>query len=551
VSVEFEPVRLGRRRRRLDPVAIGAVTVAIALGAAVLKPWDATGSTSGSLGEASSAPVASGGLTGPHATATAAMPGGNEASAASALTWAQVESVLHRHEAWGVRAIVIEPSAGGGPSANRRFAERWLAVSPGDGDAVRAAQLDPSDRSVIALGVTFPPEQTPLDVRIWRLGAGGLEWVDTEALDSVPSGGAFLYFRPGGDAGQPRSLSAGTYRIDVLVGGSIRRVEVTIPDRFANVPGAAERPSLRDNGPLGDPAEAALPDLPIGLFATVAGTALPLPADEGPPLDEAAAWLNVDPGTRREPRSFVAAAFLSRATGLGVMLPPGSVVQSAALERLAPGPLPGVPARVEVPGQSTALTAHVLFGAPDGRAWTPGVYRISVVWADADGLHDKSWHAELRPSPVREQPRLLAAARAWARYAGATGVILGTAEPLEGGPASSVIRLLRLRPDVDPAYPAETGIGCGATAIEGSPGILGFAYPADHYASTARATLLFPFPRGEDRVVMSAAFGVPGLILVAPARNPVLATAAYRFTIGDPGSARTYSLCLGQAQSND
>jgi hypothetical protein len=233
------------------------------------------------------------------------------------------------------------------------------------------------------------------------------------------------------------------------------------------------------------------------------------------------------------------------------MLPPRSVVQSATMERLSPEPLPGEPARVDEAAPNGTSTSHVLFRAPGGLAWTPGIYRLSVVWADDDGLHDRSWHAELRPGPVRELPRLLASARGWARYAGATGVILGTAEPLEGGPRSSAIRLLRLRSETEPSYPARTGVGCGGTVIDGRPGILGFAYPADHYASMADARILRPFLRRANVVLLTAAFGVRGLILVAPARYPTLPESTYRFTVGDGGDAQTYTVCLGMAAFDD
>jgi hypothetical protein len=144
----------------------------------------------------------------------------------------------------------------------------------------------------------------------------------------------------------------------------------------------------------------------------------------------------------------------------------------------------------------------------------------------------------------------LSAARSWARFAGADGVILGMAEPLVGGPRSAVIRLVRLRPD-DAVYPVASGIGCGGTVIDGNPGILGFAYPDDHYASTASARILRPFLRRGDQVVMTAAFGLRGLILVAPARRPIVTPGTYRFTIGSSEEARDYVLCLGMETFDD
>ena len=548
MSVEFEPVKLGQRRRRLDPAALGVIVVAIAIGLAVFKPWGAAGDAgAGRIAELAQASTVPSDLTGPHATASIVLPRVIQATTGGTGTWAEMEPVIYRHEAWGVRAIVILPRAIDTPlGSKRRLAERWF---PLDVDAPKTvtAQVDPTDLSIIALGLTFPPAHTPLDVRIWRATTSGLDWIDTAPVDTVPSGGAFLYIRPGFAEGGVRTWGAGTYRIDALVDGGIRRFAMTIPDRFSNVPPLPDRPSLRDQGALPDPADAVLPDTPLGLFATVDGAGLPLGGVEGPSLDVAGAWLDVDPGTGRSPRSFVATQDLPRATGLGVLLPPDSVVQAASFERLAPEPLPVEPERVG--GLGTAAP-FVLYRAPTGGTWTPGVYRISVVWADVDGLHDRSWHVELRPGPIRSEPRLLAAARSWARYAGSNGVILGTTEPLEGALGSVAIQLAPIRP-ADASYPAATGVGCGGTVIDRSPGILGFAYPADRYRSVVTARILRPFLRRDDQVLLTATFGVPGLILAAPGRMPTLPAATYEFTVGSGTTAIAYNLCLGMQAFDD
>ena len=47
MSVEFDPVRIGSRRRRLDPLAVGAALVVVALAVAVVKPWESTGKVGG------------------------------------------------------------------------------------------------------------------------------------------------------------------------------------------------------------------------------------------------------------------------------------------------------------------------------------------------------------------------------------------------------------------------------------------------------------------------------------------------------------------------
>lgn len=548
MSVEFEPVRLGRRGPRIDPVAVGAIAVLIALGVAVIKPWAGSGPASGVVVEVSSSPTASSRPTESRATAEVALPRIIQARPASRLTWAAVEPVVRRHETWGIRAMVVKPPVDDGPAPSR-LTERWIAVTPSDADLVPTAQLDPSDRSIVALGITFPPSRTPLDVRFWRATRAGLEWVETEFLDPVPSGGAFLFARPIGGAGQPQPWLAGTYRIDVLEGGSIRRLELTIPDRFFNVPEAPERPSLRDTGPFVPPSKAPLSDLPVGLFATSGGVAVPLASEPGAALDEARAWLNLDPGTRRTPRSFVASAYLPGATGLGVALPTGSRVTTAVLERLAPEALTGQPDRVD-PGADGAASSLVLFRAPNGGPWTPGVYRLSLAWTDFNGRQEGSWHVELLPGQPRQPGPLLVAARAWVRYAGATGVILGTAEPLEGGPRDSRIRLVRLRPE-GADYPAQSGVGCGGTVIAGRPAILGLGYPADTYETRVSARIRRPFLRSQEVVLMTAAFGVPGLVLVAPARSRDIHDATYEFVVGEAPHSTTYVLCHGMETFDD
>lgn len=550
MSVEFEPIRLGRRGRRLDPIALAAVAVVIGLLVAVLKPWGAgepAVPSAVAAADASPAAAASSDLSGPRATAIVAIPRVIQARAASGLTWDAVDSAVRRHETWGVRAIVVDRSRPDTPIGERsRLVEAWFPVALDDG-TTPSVQVDPGGRSIVALGVTFPPEHTPLDVRIWRATANGLDWVDMRPIDNVPSEGAFLYVRTGSAAGS-QPWGSGAYRVDMLVDGTVRRFEIGVPDRFANVPDPP-RPNLRDLGPLFDP-EPARPDVPVGLFATVDGVAIALPASEGKPLDEAGAWLGLDAGTGRPPRSFVASAYLPRATRLGVMLAPRSVVMSAKLERLAPEPLSSTDAVIDHTPQEGAPSSSVMFRAPTGTVWTPGTYRLTVTWADFEGLHKESWHAELRPGPVRELPSLLAAARGWARYAGTSGVILGTAEPLGTGSTSSPIREIELRP-ATAGYPASTGVGCGGTVIEESPGILGFAYPPDRGAAVVNARIERPFLRRDDQVLMTAHPGVPGLVLAAPARIASLPGADWVFTVRSGGNDLEYALCLGMSSFDD
>lgn len=538
MSVEFEPVKLGPRRRRVDPVAIGALVVAIGLVAAIAKPWNV-----GAAADVTPAPSGPDSLSGPRSTAAVAVPRILTSDAAATPAWDEVRPVIHPHDAWGIRAIITEPTPDPIPGAKPSYVERWYPI-PDEGNQadMPTVDIDPDNEMVVALGITFPSAHTPLDARIWRSIPNRLEWVDTQPIEPQPSGGGFLYL-PQTEGPSAPTWGAGTYRIDVLVDGQIRRFGVTIPNRFSIVPNPSDFP--RSPGELLDPAGRALPDMPEGLFANVRGVSVPLPAEEGPALDEAGAWLNLDPGTAHAPRSFVAAVFLPGATGLGVILPPGSVVQDSAVHGLAPGPLEANAVRVDGAGSAAGASApNVLFRAPGGGAWPPGVYRISVAWSDAGGAHDRSWHVELRPGPVRELPPMLLAARGFARYAGASGVVVGTAEPLDGGPRSVAIRLLRPTPDDVTGFPARDQVRCDGVRVDGLAGIAGVAHPVDAPPSKVTARVLFEFSRSEEQPILTAADDVPGLILVAPAGDMALTSSVYRFRVGDDATVPGSTVCL-------
>ena len=535
----------------MDPLLFGAVAVGIAIVAAVAKPWggpepadDQTAASSPPLASPIAAAIPS---AVPFEGPATPLPRVIQRRNASTPDWSDIGRAVRRHESWGIRVILRAP-ASDGPST--RVVERWFGLPSADGGPAEVS-VDVGTVPILALGVTFPTSQLPLDVRVWRVGPAGPAWLDIQAVDSVASGGAFLYARPGPPGRPPlsgrqaQSWEPGTYRVDVLVDGGIRSIGVRIAGTGDDpVTGdATGDPESTPLVPLVAPEDSELPDIAIGAFATVDGASVAFDAVEGPPLDAAGAWLNVDPGTGRAPRSFVASAFLPRATGLGVMLPPGSVVRAASLMRLAPepfgepldplGPRPGYAERQD----------FVLFGPPSEVGWPLGVYRIDVDWADPDGIHARSWHVELRPGPVRAPSSLLAAAREWARYAGTSGMLLAT--------AAVPIRTLPLEPETA-SYPVPAGAaGCGGTVVRGRPEILGFAYPADRALTTASGRILLPFLRRDDQVMLTAAFGVRGLILVAPGRSRSLPAATYRFRVGEGDDAVDYTLCLGMQLFDD
>jgi hypothetical protein len=546
VSVEFEPVQLGPRRRRgVDPVAIGALLVVIGLAAAVAKPWDSGSTTAtatrGPAAEPQPLPGAASSLDARGAAPTAATPGISTASAPPPLAWDQVRPVIHPHDAWGIRVIVNRPLSNEATGANQHLAELWYPIQIG-ATGIPTVNIDQNDRPVVGLGITFPADRLPLDTRIWRVQPDGLTWVDTRALDPTPSGGAFLY-QPEAAGPLAGAWGAGTYRIDVLVDGSVQRFGLAIPNRFGIVPGFSELP-LAPQG-LVLPGLVPVSELGIGLFAMAGDVAVPLPAHEGPALTEAAAWLNVDPGTGRAPRSFVASAYLPRATGIGVMLPAGSLIKDATVGRLAPDSLVQAHPDVIVFG-GPSQKSWAGFLAPGGGAWAPGVYRFTVAWSDTKGLHNGSWHVELRPGPVHDTPRPLWAVRAYARYAGASGVVLGTTNRLDGGSGIDLIRLMPVRPSTAPGFPVRDQVSCDGIRLDRFTGIVGVAYPRDAAPpSTVTVRALYEFSRSEEQPILMASGDVPGLILIALAGDVPLMSRAYRLRIGDDTTTPGVTVCLG------
>ena len=545
-SAEIKPIKLGPRRRRIDPVAVGLVVVVAALGLAVVKPWG--GDAPGIAAVPSSAP--------PPASAEPLV-----TSTRGALvppTWSDILTVVSRRTEWGIRTIVIgaatapssatPSSATPSSAASQRYAERWVAADLNGLDQASAV-VKGGDGAIVALGVTFPQDETPLAVRIWLDHAGGeIEWMDAQPIDAVPARGAYLFLRRSVAGAAVRSWGPGRYRVEVLLGGGIRRITVEIPDRSGVVPDPAAWPN--DDARAGVFNASGLNGLPLGLFAEVGGVMVPLASSAGPRLDETRAWLDVDPAaTGLEPRSFVARTFQPHAFRIGVVLPPWSRIRSAVLRRVAhPDATSESLVDPFTTGSGSALS-FVAFAPPGGAAWRPGVYALSVAWSDGDGAHARTWNVELRPGPLPAEPVLLSAARAWARYAGSIGVLVGTMKSIDGMSDASAIRLLEIVPQKGLRYAGLSGsdlIGCGPTIIEGRPTVIGFVGPVRTKLAPVVSRILYPFADTGQLEVLTVADLIPGLTLVAPFVTAEFGgPAAYGFRVGSTGDAAGYTICIG------
>jgi hypothetical protein len=287
-----------------------------------------------------------------------------------------------------------------GAPADPRFIEGWWPVTT-DPSGVGTAVVASDYRSIDALGVTVPGAAAALDARVWRVHQDDrLEWMDVMAIDPEHANGSFLFVRPRPDGARFQEWDAGRYRIDVLVPDGIRRIVVEVPGRFERVPPPDEWVSSRPGitpAALSEP-----PTVFSGMFAFVDGVGVPLLAKPFRPLGEKGSWLDlVGTGDDEVADGVVASAYLPRASGLGVMLPSGASIEAASLVRLAPDGSFVAPPMSRGNSDRRGRSPFVLFEAPEGEVWTPGVYSISVDWTVGAFTHRDTWHAELRPGPAQ------------------------------------------------------------------------------------------------------------------------------------------------------
>ncbi len=407
MTVEFEPVRIRPRRRRLDPLLVGVAAIVIVLGVAILKPWDRTGSAPGADGSPSirATAEASGSVPSPAASRgpASALPGVGEPvdGLEPVPTWADLRPYVADHARAGATAILLGQLAQGGDRTARRYVERWAGIRSGF-DPTDSVYLARDDQSIVALGVTFSPDRSPDDVRIWRIHAGDrLEWVDAVQIAGEAPAGTLLFAPFVREPGEPRTWGGGHYRIDLLIGGHIQRITIQIPGRFGTVSepgawpgGAADLVSVGD----GDPS-----NVRRGPFVLVDGVGVPIASRSARPLSELEAWTASTRADRLRPGP-VFAAYLPRATGIGALLTPHADLESAELRRVAPGPLDEGPLMLGGISGWQGGTPYVVFAPAGGGAWTPGVYELSLRWTDDQREHDSTWHLELRPGPVAIRP---------------------------------------------------------------------------------------------------------------------------------------------------
>lgn len=395
MSVDFDPVKLGPRRRRVDPVRVVIVAIVVGLTVAIVKPWASTATPDAPAPSVAVAPPASSPSSSPTPGLRAPTAPTLVSTGIPAPTWAEMSPIIEPHDRWGVRAILVARRPNVGTPANPRFQERWSRTTP-DLNGVDTAYIPRDDQSVVALGVTFPDDVEGLDARIWRLHANDeLEWIDARPFDPASRAGSFTFARSGPDGEGTQTWSAGHYRIDILAADGLYRIAVQIPGRFGSVPAPDDWPATEAN--LVGPEESDPSGVQIGPFATVDGIGVPLATQPKEVMSEEEAWRQNIGGPQGLQGSTVATAYLPRATGLGVMLTNRANVQLAIVRRVAPNAKFFAAATPGGISQLRGRTPYVAFAPRAGGAWPSGVYAITVRWTDAAGLHARTWHVELRP----------------------------------------------------------------------------------------------------------------------------------------------------------
>src|SRR4051812_17426011 len=120
MSVEFDPVRLGQRRRRVEPAVVGVIVVTVAVVFALAKPWE--GRTP-SPGPPASVPAIAAG----DATPTPA-PRRTPRPTPGTPDWTNVANAVTKHESWGITAVLVVRRGSTGIPVSPlapRYIERW------------------------------------------------------------------------------------------------------------------------------------------------------------------------------------------------------------------------------------------------------------------------------------------------------------------------------------------------------------------------------------------------------------------------------------------
>jgi hypothetical protein len=467
-----------------------------------------------------------------------------------------VRASLRAEPRWGIRAVV-DVSPDGQPTTPAHLEERWAPAGPGGG-----ASPATNGYPIRALGVTLGPGTVALDVRVLREVRGRERWLDVEPVGGGNPGATVLFWPPRGPAGWGTTWEPGRYRFFVLTADRVVDLEVfLLGSNPPNVPADSDAQLWQGSTPRGGwlGLETRLGEGPFaGVIATDSGVSsdhlvpvlVPLGGRPVASLDLGSAWLG--PTGERSAAAGAPAAYLPTAVAVGVAAEPGLRIDTARLVRMLPdGPasrpvlldtaVPIVTNIDDVPRRDV-----VGFEAPGGRPWPAGIYAVQLVATGPAGLLTRTYPITLLPGSARSVPAPLAAARAWARFAGSWGIAAGLREPLEG-PARLAIRYAPQVPEPVAARGADFSRRClEVNLVDTAQPILGISHPLGAAPDSIGLERIFldGTTAGPDPAVARSV--VPGLTLVAAREGAEWAPGWYRLILGQDGSATALPFCVGR-----
>ena len=300
-------------------------------------------------------------------------------------TWSDVAPVVTRHPAWGIRTIVAgetpapDGSSAGGVRALRRALVRGHRTAGGLSGGRRGLH-----GPVVALGITFPPEEAPLDVRIWKRSRRRRAGVDGRAPGGRRPGARREPVRPARrrPARPCSTWEPGQYRADVLVGGRIKRIDIDVTTTFGDLPLTAALGSHHRCRAAWIPPRSS--SCPRACSSRRGGERVdpvrPVPSSTG----TAPGWTSIA-RSRPRVRAVRRAGVPTRARPIsGSSCRPSRRSTTTDVQRLAPSGDSTDGVRQMALG-SAGSVSFVAFAPRDGSAWKPGVYALTVAWDDADG----------------------------------------------------------------------------------------------------------------------------------------------------------------------
>jgi hypothetical protein len=477
--------RIGPHGSTRGPLAATGVIAAL-LVLAIVKPWNLAARPVLDLPPASPRPGAEASLRVDPSPPVESTPPAPTDPASRAPDDALV-AVTDVQAQWGMRAIVqrrIPP----GPL----LAERWASATvPADGPPIPGA-FDgiPLDRplsdvgdAAYALGVTTPQDALPLDVRFWRASEdrGWVRLLPSPFIGREP--GSWLW-RPDPDwTTTDGAWPSGTYRVDVLLGARIVRLEAVVGGT-----GAVD-PRVIEPGGLDAPIGTGLQLLPNGPFALTEWGPATIPLAGSGTYDERTAWIAPYVGA-----GLVAPAYGRDVNGLGLLLDVGVAAPTLLIEAVSgvpePGLIPAAVSSVDVDGR-TGLFARPL----GGHLLTDGLYRIVAQWPDG---RTEDWIVEVAPGIAPSLP--ISPLEALSRW---------SSRPRPARPVWPVVAVAA--GDGNPTFSASCD---PATRITSSDPLIGVALPADAHLTGVRV-LVLGADRTTDRRFFFASAALPGLTVVA------------------------------------